>query len=216
MGASPVPVELPSRQLYRLLHKTIEYYLSCLMTPVRMINIVLNGPTNLSFYAFLCCSNYFIRVGFCIYSTCDKYQLFIISNAEIIFPQDPNEPDPWEKLFLGFRSLGHMLNWDISAVFSQPWYTLKSVSYFFFLLWLKNVINVCGKVAMSHSQKILNFEISGLFDSALVIIYFQLCKCLNAFNHCILLIFWLGIFILVEQTNLIWWKESLLFINLFS
>ena len=67
MGASPVPVELPPRQLYRLLHKTIEYYLSCIMI------------------------------------------------------QDTTEVDPWDKLFLGFRSLGLMLNWDVSAVFSQPW-----------------------------------------------------------------------------------------------
>ncbi|KAJ1524001.1 hypothetical protein ONE63_010545 [Megalurothrips usitatus] len=67
MGASPVPVELPPRQLYRLMHKMIEYYLSCLTS------------------------------------------------------QDPNEPDPWEKLFLGFRSLATMLNWDIASVFGQPW-----------------------------------------------------------------------------------------------
>lgn len=67
MGASPIPVELPSRQLYKLMHKMIEYYVSCLMSP------------------------------------------------------DSNEPDPWDKLFQGFRSIGQMLNWETSAVFSQPW-----------------------------------------------------------------------------------------------
>ncbi|KAK3927358.1 Integrator complex subunit 10 [Frankliniella fusca] len=32
MGASPIPVELPVRQIYRLMHKMVEYYISCMLT----------------------------------------------------------------------------------------------------------------------------------------------------------------------------------------
>ncbi|XP_026271877.1 integrator complex subunit 10 isoform X2 [Frankliniella occidentalis] len=32
MGSSPIPVELPLRQIYRLMHKLVEYYMLCLLT----------------------------------------------------------------------------------------------------------------------------------------------------------------------------------------
>lgn len=55
MGASPVPVELPSRQLYKLMHKMIEYYVSCMMSPVSK-----KHSEALSFYG-LKTSNLFLK-----------------------------------------------------------------------------------------------------------------------------------------------------------